>query len=97
MHSLQGEIGRWGEKTFGAGKSGPILAHLKKEVVELIESEEPEEAADVLILLFQHAYSTGYDLMYEARKKMAINYKRKWGPPDAEGVIEHIKEGEEEE
>ena len=91
MDSLQYEIGKWGEQTFGAGRPGPILAHFKKEVKELLENGEPSEAADCLILLFQHAYSTGYDLMDEVRKKMEINRKRRWGKPDSEGVIEHIR------
>ena len=29
--------------------------------------------------------------LQEIEKKMVINRKRKWGKPDADGVIEHIQ------
>jgi NTP pyrophosphatase (non-canonical NTP hydrolase) len=69
-----------------------VVAHLKKEVDELAESHDPEEAADCLILLLHHAHKCGYDLMIEAFKKFEINRQRRWGRPDEDGVVEHIRE-----
>jgi hypothetical protein len=40
------------------------------------------------------AHLMGYDLLDEARKKMVKNRKRKWGEPDKNGVIEHLREDE---
>ena len=52
------------------------------------------EFADCFILLFGCASS--YGLSYEEickciDEKMVINSNRKWGKPDADGVVNHIK------
>ena len=52
------------------------------------------EAADCLLCLLQHAHENKYDLFNTARVKHEINERRKWGPPDEYGVIEHIKSEE---
>jgi len=91
--NLQEEIGGWANKVFGKGQTTiGIINHLIKEVCELRDSNEPDEAADCLILLFQHAHENGYDLLKETQKKHKINTQRKWGKPDKYGVIEHLKE-----
>jgi len=93
--TLQQEIGRWGEDVFGKSQSVRGLAnHIVKEAYELRDSNDPEEAADCLILLFQHAHECGYDLFEEVKKKHKINLKRKWGKPDKYGIIEHINKEE---
>jgi len=90
--NLQKETGEWANETFGKGQTViGIINHLIKEVCELRDSDRPEEAADCLLLLFQHAHECEYDLLEEAKKKHEINLKRKWGKPDEYGVIEHIK------
>ena len=90
---LQKEAGGWANKTFGKSQTVTgVINHLVKEVYELKDSNEPEEAADCLLLLFQLAHEGGYDLIQEAQKKHKINLKRKWGKPDKYGVIEHIRE-----
>jgi hypothetical protein len=89
---LQSDAGTWANNTFGKGQTiDGILNHLVKEVTEFLETQEPDEAADIVLLLCQHAHEKGYDLLAEARKKHEINVKRKWGKPDANGVIEHIR------
>jgi NTP pyrophosphatase (non-canonical NTP hydrolase) len=93
LSQFQEQVGGWGDKTFNPKKennSTAIIHHLKKEVAELQESNNPEEAADCFLLLLQHAHSQGYDLLDEARKKMVINKERQWGLPDENGVIVHI-------
>jgi hypothetical protein len=92
MTNFQTRIGEWGNATFPNGTPASVVAHLKKEVNELAESHDPEEAADCMILLLHHAHRCGYDLMTEADKKFEINKKRRWGLPDKEGIVEHIRE-----
>lgn len=90
-NTFQREVGEWGSATFPDGTPDSVVAHLKKEVNELAESHDPEEAADCLLLLLHHAHKCGYDLMIEAFKKFKINKTRTWGTPDRDGVVEHIR------
>ena len=82
MKSFQRQVGEWGERTFPEGTPDSVVAHLRREVKELAESHDPEEAADCFILLLQHAHLGGYDLIIEAFKKFNINKGRKWGKPE---------------
>ena len=94
MKDFQKEVGEWGDRTFpcdGDRRPG-IVTHLAKEVIELNQSHDPEEAADCFMLLLHHAHKSGYDLLEEAKKKFEINKKRKWGKPDKHGIVEHIRE-----
>ena len=93
LKPFQDTLGKWANETFGKGVQTQegITNHLVSEVIEFIESEEPEEAADCFMLLLQHAHECGYDLLEEAQKKHEINLKREWGKPDKNGVIEHIR------
>lgn len=53
-----------------------------------------EEFADCFILILNAASKYGmdfYDLMTEAETKMEKNKLRKWGKPDENGVVEHIR------
>lgn len=91
--TLQYDAGSWANQTFGKYQTvNGILNHLIKEVMEFLTTQEPDEAADIVLLLCQHAHEKGYDLLLEARKKHEINLKRKWGKPDKNGVIEHIRD-----
>lgn len=85
------------------GKNRPFTAplhHLKKEVDEAIESGELEEFVDMQLLIldaFRMKYpdlSTEY-LLRACDKKIDKLYKRKWGVPDKNGVVEHIRKGDE--
>lgn len=90
---LQAQIGKWGDQTFGDRDDGTaILWHLSEEIIELMESHEPEEAADCMLLLLQFAHRRGFNLLDVVKKKHAINQQRKWGEPDANGVVRHVKE-----
>lgn len=53
-----------------------------------------KEFADCFILLFGSAYSHGMsyeDICESINMKMEINKKRKWGKPNANGVVNHVK------
>ena len=85
-----------------------IAYHLKKEVPELIDALEKFqnesqssvdkvgfEFADCFMLLLDSASHFGLtagNLIYYTEEKLKINKTRKWGAPDENGVIEHIKE-----
>lgn len=90
LHPFQTEVGTWARATFPTATQESWVAHLAREVKELAADQRPAEAADCLILLLGLAHVNGYDLMAEAMAKMAINRRRVWGKPDAEGVVEHI-------
>lgn len=52
------------------------------------------EYADCFMLLLDSAQHFGLSverLMYYARKKLEINKARKWGKPDKNGVVDHLK------
>jgi len=96
FQELQINIANWSNATFGPGqRTEGMIAHLLKEVQEL--HEEPndlEEYADCLMLLIDAAYSVGFDmkkLLKATQKKLEINKKRKWGPQNQDGSIEHVR------
>lgn len=102
LNDLQAEIGAWQEATFPEmeRRAMPIVQHLRSEAQELeVElaaagrENAPAvqaEAADVFILLVGLATSLGFNLEAAVKEKMAINKKRKWGPPQENGVIHHV-------
>jgi len=95
------EIVTWQKETFGQATPLSKLAHLQEEVEELIadlKSNNPKrrlEFADCFLLLFGSAAADGMsyqDITDCITEKFEINKTRKWGKPNAEGVINHIKE-----
>jgi hypothetical protein len=97
LKDFQDEVGKWGDETFNSQRNYDaescvtgMLNHLLKEYYELCDKQNGDGVADCFILLLHFAHLKGFDLLEEARKKMEINRKRKWGKPDVWGVIEHI-------
>lgn len=99
---LFNKVTTWQRNTFPQATPLSKLAHLEQELRELkddLQSQNPArvlEYADCFMLLFGAAASDGmeYDDICKAiNDKMAINLNRKWGKPDANGVVNHIKEG----
>lgn len=86
-------------KLFGAdherGPEAPA-AHLVKEAHELQDHpHDIMEMADVFNLLMDTCRRAGYtpdQLLDAVDRKLDILPTRKWGKPDANGVIEHIRE-----
>ncbi len=97
LDTLQAEIGAWAEATFKDRPPIGVVKHLRREVEELAmaliagESTE-EETADILILALNHAHLHGFSALAAVQAKMAKNRARRWGPPDSEGVMEHVRE-----
>lgn len=97
------EITKWQNETFGQATALSKIAHLAEELQELVDDLKSNsenrrlEFADCFILLFGAAASDGmsYDKILEAvEEKMFINYQRKWGKPNENGVVNHVKDGQ---
>lgn len=86
---------KWADKTFPLSTSSSRAAHLLREAKELQEKpEDSSEIADVLLLTAHLAMGErgpSIDLSVAADEKLAINKSRKWGQPDSEGVVEHLR------
>lgn len=97
----------WQKKTFGEATTMSKLNHLAEEIIELIdavdshdgtpehEKEQRLEFADCFLLLFGAANAAGMtyeDIVKCCNDKMEINRSRKWGKPQANGVVNHIRE-----
>lgn len=105
-HQQYKDISKWQFETFGHATSLSKIAHLKQELKELEDEllkveRNPEEIkkefADCFILLFGAAASFGLtytQIVSLVDNKMEINYKRQWGKPDENGVVNHIKKEE---
>lgn len=93
------EITEWQKRTFSESTSLSKISHLKQELEELISDLKDRsenrsmEFADCFLLLFGAAAADGMsyeDICDCIDEKMKINYQRKWGKPDSEGVVNHI-------
>lgn len=98
---LFNEITAWQEETFGNATALSKVNHLIEEVGELKEDLEngnpmvKHEFADCILLLYGSAKSHGFsynDINTIIREKFEIVKQRKWGEPDENGVVKHIKE-----
>lgn len=94
------EITKWQSETFPDATDLSKLHHLKDEVDELIEDVECNnlarrlEFADCILLIFGSASANGMsyeDICNAVDEKMEINKARKWGKPDKNGVVNHVK------
>ncbi|MFZ4797185.1 MAG: dATP/dGTP pyrophosphohydrolase domain-containing protein [Bacteroidia bacterium] len=93
-------ITQWQNKTFKKATALSKIAHLKEEIEELVidlqnnNISKKQEFADCFILLFGAAASDGMtyeDICNEIDLKMEINHQRKWGKPNDDGVVNHIR------
>lgn len=84
------------ETTYSGGRDGEhrlTPTALKKSIQ--LEHEKIIEYADCLLLLLDaiHCEKISVKVIVRAAyEKLEINKTRKWGTPDANGIIEHIKE-----
>jgi NTP pyrophosphatase (non-canonical NTP hydrolase) len=98
MEALQLEIGDWQDATFTEATALSKMSHLAKEVIELNRvlkegdsMEILDELADCQHLLFGIASKCGINLYAGTVAKFEVNKNRKWGEPDENGVVEHLK------
>lgn len=95
LEEIAQDIRAWSLETFGAQSTSDVkLAHLRKEVEEVKDDPCKDEYADCFILLID-AWTQDWGhtdgLLLAIENKMKINKRRIWGPPDADGVREHVK------
>jgi hypothetical protein len=101
MKTIWYRLSGWSQQTFGSDEErshkGP-LRHLRREVEEAIEVEDSpdllEELVDCLLLVFDAARRSGHtwaDLEQACHDKLTKNAQRQYGPPDDEGVSEHVR------
>lgn len=92
MSDLQQRVNDWQAVTFPHSISASVLAHFEREVREFLKDGDPEEAADIVMLLFAFAGKQGFDLLEQVERKFAICQERQWQAPDEHGVVEHVRE-----
>lgn len=96
LDRLLEEVNEWQAATFPRSTARSAALHLLKEATELAENPtDSEEMADVLMLVAAVAHRAGVDLRSAVRKKLLKNRRRRWGTPDADGVVEHVRDAEE--
>lgn len=93
LDTLARDIAAWQARTFPKATPSSVAEHLRREAVELAEQPtSAAEIADVFHLLVAAATVNGYDLIDVVATKLAVNQARRWGKPDAAGVVEHVRE-----
>ena len=87
----------WSERTFGPGdKYAGVVEHIRRELAEIERNPaDLEEWVDVVMLAmdgaFRSAKADGAAFWAAFRAKAAKNEARQWAPPDAAGVVEHVR------
>lgn len=99
INDLQCDLKQWTEKQFPQRTMASILAHLRKETHELEAApKDIMEFADCMMLLLDAASYQGIhasDILRACGEKLVINKARKWGAPNAQGFVEHIRQDSE--
>lgn len=86
------EITEFQAMNFPNASPESCAAHLLREAQELRANPmDSEEQADVFLLLVGLSKLTDVNLFLAAKAKLEINKKRKWGQPDHQGVVEHVR------
>jgi len=89
---LQEEIAAWADSVIPDRDSYSTIAKLLSEIGELVASErmsDPEELADVAILVLDLFHLQKVDMAEAVRNKMQVNIRRRWKVSD-NGSAQHI-------
>jgi Protein of unknown function (DUF550) len=88
------QINEWQKLTFPAATAFSNAKHIQKEIEREIipDPENPTEWADALFLVIGASFVVCSDFKQVVLDKFKENKLRKWGKPDADGVVEHIRE-----
>ena len=93
LESILDDVAEWADATFPTSTDATWAQHLRREATELAaDPSNPAEMADVLMLLASIAARYRVNLAEAVAAKMAINRTREWAPPDADGVVEHVRQ-----
>jgi len=91
---LQREIASWADEVFPARTAQRALTKLMlEEIPELLIGGhcEPQEFADVIILVLDIAHLQGIDIGRAVREKMEVNRSRVWRINEETGLMNHVK------
>ena len=98
LQKLMDALVAWSDGQFGTGDRtiGMLLGDDSTYVDELTDQIDKTdmEFADCFMLLLDaasHSYIDAEQLIGLSYKKLEINKNRRWGEPDENGVVEHVK------
>lgn len=89
---MQEEIAEWADSIIPERTAYSTIAKILEEIGELVASKrlaDPEELADVAILVLDLFYLQKVDLTAAVRAKMHVNRARKWAVADS-GAAKHV-------
>lgn len=96
LDAFQATTITWARATFPTTTVESTLKHLVREIGEVLKDPaDIVEWADCYLLLMNAAAIAGHPvsaIVEAAKAKAAVNRSRKWGAPDADGVVEHVRE-----
>lgn len=86
------EVASWGDRMFPDSTTVSVGLHLKKEIKELLEADNPDdealELADVLMLIIHYAHKRRIDILLNCWNKFEIVKRREW-VLQSDGTHEH--------
>lgn len=93
LDELQQVYGKWSEVTFPKNDLRSWCNHIRDEVDELEEGNDPLEAADIVLMLLDHAARNNYSLMDAIKVKFDMLRSRTWKPQNELGIVKHDTKG----
>jgi hypothetical protein len=97
IRELQQMISEWADAVYpNRTVENALTKMMLHEIPELLHGKamDPQEFADVAILLFDVAHLQGIDIAQAMRYKMQVNKQRNWQIDENTGLMSHVKEGE---
>lgn len=94
VHELQEAIAAWADQINPNRTALSTIAKLLEEIGELIASErmnDPNELADVAILVLDLFHLQGVDMCNAIKGKMIVNISRQWRIAD-NGAMSHVRD-----
>ena len=89
--ALSEQVFEWAEEAFPVRTDISMYLKMYGEIAEMIESDgDPDEIADMFILLLDYAKRKKVDVTTAVMKKLDTNRARKW-VTDKNGVNSHVK------
>jgi len=91
IYHLQEEVVQWLMNVYPDRTHQDVLVKFLEEVAELFKNpKDPDEVADLMILLVDLAYHGKIDLIQAAWRKLEINKRRTWKIDPVTGIMSHV-------
>ncbi len=92
IHQLAHRIKNQADRLFPSRTDQSMFLKVYSEMGELVSApDDPEEFADLMIMLLDYGARKGFAIEYEVKKKMALNETRVW-KQNENGVFQHVKQ-----